>query len=93
MYALVKKGANPKGEPTSASSVVFIGKKPVMNYVTACITFFKRGEEEDVIKARGRAINRAIDTAELLQRALVKNLKIKRINIDTEEIVRTEGRK
>ena len=40
----------------SAENVVLIGRKPVMNYVIACLTFFNAGEEEVVVKARGRAI-------------------------------------
>ncbi|MFC1487538.1 DNA-binding protein Alba [Thermoproteota archaeon] len=72
-------------------NVVLIGKKPVMNYVTACITFFNRGEQLVVIKARGRAITRAVDTVELLRRGFVKNLEIKSIEINTEELLRVEG--
>jgi DNA-binding protein len=90
---LAKKEMKPKGEPAPMEGVVFIGKKPIMSYVTACITFFNRGEDQVVVKARGRAISRAVDTVELLRRAFIKNLKIKRINIDTEELERVEGQK
>ena len=71
--------------------MVLIGKKPVMNYVTACITFFNSGGKQVVVKARGRAICRAVDTVELLRRAFIKDLEIKVINISTEELVRVEG--
>lgn len=74
-----------------AENVVLIGRKPVMNYVTACITFFNSGEKQVVVKARGRAICKAVDTVELLRRAFIKNLEIKNISIDTEELVRTES--
>ena len=67
-------------------NVVFIGRKPVMNYVVACLTFFNAGESEIVVKARGRAISAAVDTVELLKRAFVKNLEHKSIEIGTEEI-------
>ena len=73
------------------SNVVLIGKKPVMNYVTACITFFNSGELNVVVKARGRAISRAVDTVELLRRAFIKNLEIQSIKISTEELFRIEG--
>jgi DNA-binding protein len=79
------RGAN------KSDNVVLIGKKPIMNYVTACITFFNSGEKQVVVKARGRAISRAVDTIELLRRAFVKNLKINNINISTEELFRAEG--
>ena len=85
VMSLVDKETGDKVE-----TVVFIGKKPVMNYVTACITFFNRGEKYVVIKARGRAICKAVDTVELLRRAFVKNLEIKRIDIGTEELAINE---
>jgi len=62
-----------------------------MNYVTACITLFNSGEKQVIVKARGRAICRAVDTIELLHRAFIKDLEIKHIAINTEEMVRTEG--
>jgi len=78
---------------TRAENVVLIGRKPVMNYVVACITFFNSGEKEVTVKARGRAISRAVDTVELLRRAFVKDLEVKGISIGTEEVTREEGRK
>jgi DNA-binding protein len=90
---LVNKGVKPEEETTQTENVVLIGRKPVMNYVTACITFFNSGEKQVVVKARGRAICRAVDTVELLHRAFVKDLEIKRIDINTEELVRAEGQK
>jgi len=47
------------------SNSVLIGRKPVMNYVLACITLFHGGAKEVSIKARGRAISRAVDVAEI----------------------------
>ena len=88
---MVNKGAKPEEETTQTDNVVLIGKKPVMNYVTASITFFNSGEKQVIVKARGRAICRAVDTIELLRRAFVKDLEIKRIEINTEELVRAEG--
>jgi DNA-binding protein len=88
---LAKKGAKREEEKTQTDNVVLIGRKPVMNYVTACITFFNSGEKQVVVKARGRAICRAVDTVELLRRAFIKDLEIKDIDIGTEELVRAEG--
>ncbi len=88
---MANKGVKPEEETTNADNVVLIGRKPVMNYVTACITFFNSGEKQVVVKARGRAICRAVDTVELLHRAFVKDLEIERIVINTEELVRAEG--
>jgi len=78
-------------ETVQTDNVVFIGRKPVMNYVTACITFFNSGEKYVIVKARGRAICKAVDTVELLRRAFVKDLEIKSIEISTEELDRVEG--
>ena len=80
-------------DTTKNDNVVLIGKKPVMNYVTACITFFNSGEKQVVVKARGRAISRAVDTVELLRRAFVKDLEINCIDINTEELFKIEGQK
>jgi len=88
-----KKTAPKKPAEKPAENVVFIGRKPVMNYVVACLTFFNSNETEVTVKARGRAISRAVDTIELLRRAFVKDLGIKNIKIDTEEMTREDGQK
>ena len=87
---MAKKETKPE-ETTRTDNVVLIGKKPVMNYVTACITFFNSGEKKVFVKARGRAICGAVDTVELLRRAFVKDLEIKNIAIRTDELDRTES--
>jgi len=91
--SLSNNDSKPNAATTNNDNVVFIGKKPVMNYVTACITFFNSGEKNVVVKARGRAISRAVDTVEMLRRAFVKNLEINCIDIDTEELFKIEGQK
>ena len=73
-------------------NVVLVGKKPVMNYVVACVTFFNQGINNIVLKARGAAISKAVDVVELLKRAFVKDLVVKNISIGT-EIVERESRK
>jgi DNA-binding protein len=70
----------------SERSAVLIGKKPVMNYVLACITFFHGGAKEVSIKARGRSISRAIDVAEVVMRRFLPDVKIKAIGIGTDQI-------
>ena len=73
-------------------NVVYIGKKPVMNYVLATITAFNEGSKEVVIKARGKAISRAVDTAEVTRTRFLPNLKIKDIKIGTEAMSREDGK-
>jgi len=78
-------------EQKTENNAVLIGRKPLMNYVVACLTFFNAGEEEISVKARGRAISRAVDTVELLRRAFAKDVTVKKINIGTEELSLPEG--
>jgi len=77
-------------EEAPSESMVFIGKKPVMNYVVACLTSFNSGAKKVLVKARGRAISRAVDTVELLRRSFAKDIEIESIEIGTEEIMRPE---
>jgi len=74
-------------------NVVLIGKKPVMNYVIACLTFFNSGAKRVSVKARGKAISCAIDTVQLLRHSFIKDLKIQEIIIGTEELISSGGEK
>lgn len=76
-----------------SENTVFVGRKPVMNYVVACMTFFNSGSQKVVVKARGRAISRAVDTVELLRRVFVKDLQLQGISVGTEQVTRGEGQK
>jgi DNA-binding protein len=67
-----------------------IGKKPIMNYVLACITFFHGGANEVSIKARGRSISRAIDVAEVVRHRFLPDAKIKNISIGTDKLLLQE---
>jgi DNA-binding protein len=67
-------------------NAVLIGKKPIMNYVLACITFFHGGAKEVSIKARGRSISRAIDVAEVVRHRFLPEIKIKKIGIGTDQL-------
>ncbi len=66
--------------------VVYIGKKPVMNYVLAVITQFNEGAKEVSIRARGRAISRAVDVAEIVRNRFLPEVRVKEIKIGTEEL-------
>jgi len=68
------------------SNAVLIGRKPVMNYVLACITLFHGGANEINVKARGRAISRAVDVVEVTRRRFMPDLKVKNIGIGTEQL-------
>jgi len=70
----------------SRSNTVFIGRKPVLNYVLACLTLLKSGESEVLIKARGRSISTAVDVVEVTKNRFVNDLKIVDISIGTERL-------
>jgi len=70
----------------SENSSVLIGRKPVMNYVLACLTLFHGGAKEVSVKARGRAISRAVDVVEIIRRRFLPDVKIRSINIGTEQV-------
>lgn len=79
-----------------ANNVVFIGAKPFMNYVTSVVMQFTlRQNKEVAIKARGKFINRAVDVAEVVRKKFLKdkNIDLKGINIDSEELENKEGKK
>lgn len=72
-------------------NTVFIGSKPTMNYVLAVVTQFNSGDEV-VLKARGRAISRAVDVAEIVRNRFVSDAKVKDIKIGTEPLTTEEGK-
>ena len=69
---------------------VLIGKKPVMNYVLACISLFHDGASEISVKARGRAISRAVDVVEVTRRRFMPDLKVQEIRIGTDQLASFE---
>jgi DNA-binding protein len=72
--------------------IVFIGSKPPMDYVLAIITGLTASNAKEIIlKARGQAITTAVDAAEITRRRFMKDLKISKISIGTEEMPPREG--
>lgn len=72
-------------------NAVLIGQKPAMNYVLACITLFHGGTNEISVKARGRAISRAVDVCEIVRRRFMTDVKIKSVEIGTQQMPAREG--
>ncbi|HIH86992.1 MAG TPA: DNA-binding protein Alba [Methanosarcinales archaeon] len=71
--------------------VVFIGNKPVMNYVLAVVTQFSSGANNVTIKARCRAISRTVDVAEVVRKRFLEDVELKDILISTEKITSDRG--
>jgi DNA-binding protein len=72
-------------------SVVFVGSKPVMNYMLAVVTQFNGGAKEVRIMARGRAISRVVDVAEVSRARFLADISVKNIQISTEVLNTDRG--
>jgi DNA-binding protein len=82
-----------KKSKTTDENTIFVGNKPPMSYVLAVVTQFNNNNSDEVIiKARGRSISRAVDTAEIARNRFMKNAEIKDIKIGTESMTNEEGR-
>jgi archaea-specific DNA-binding protein len=97
-----QKSDNPREEGLK-DNTIFIGGKPLVNYIRGVITqFTKWNSSEVIIKSRGKFISKAVDVAEVAKRSLedkkinIKDIKIasesfesegKRTNISTMDIV------
>jgi len=78
-------------EKRADENVIYVGKKPPMSYVLAVVTQFNTsGSDEVVIKARGRSISTAVDTAEIVRNRFITDTKVKDIKISTESITNEE---
>ena len=73
------------------NSYVYVGKKPLMAYVLAAVMQINTDSREVIIRARGQAISRAVDVAEILRNKFVRNAKVKDIRIATETLAREDG--
>src|SRR3990172_4717253 len=79
--------AMAKGDNT-----VYIGQKEAMTYIMAAMAHFAGGEEEVIIKARGRNISLAVDVAEMLRSRYLPDVKVKNVQIATEKVQRDDGK-
>ena len=63
-----------------------------MRYVTAMITAYnQQGVDSIIIKARGRAISRAVDVAEITRNRFITGLEVPTIAIETEQLPGMDG--
>ena len=72
-------------------NIIYIGRKPVMAYCLAVMTALKNANAEVTLMARGRAISKAVDVAEVVKNQFISDLKIKDINIGTEQLETENG--
>lgn len=81
-----KEAKETKAKSEEKDNVVFIGKKPSMSYVLAVVTQFSDAQNKIFLKARGRAISKAVDVAEIVRNKFVQDVKVTDIKIGTEEL-------
>ncbi|MCW4049783.1 MAG: DNA-binding protein Alba [Candidatus Bathyarchaeota archaeon] len=72
-------------------NIVYIGRKPVMAYCLAVMTALKHEDSEVILMARGRAISKAVDVAEVVRNQFISDLVVKDISIDTEQLESEDG--
>jgi DNA-binding protein len=69
------------------SNVILVGRKPVMNYVMAILALLNQGIDEVIVKARGRAISKAVDAVEIVRnKLLVDRVDVKDIKIGSQVV-------
>jgi len=86
------KKSETEGEK-AGDNTIYVGQKPPMSYVLAVITQFNsNGSNRVILKARGRSISTAVDTAEIVRNRFMKDAKLKDIKIGTESVTNEEGR-
>lgn len=79
-------------QPTGPRDTIYIGKKPLMAYVTS--TLIQLANIPSVsIKARGMSISRAVDVAQIISRKTENaGYKIGNINISSEALESQDGK-
>ncbi len=84
---------NKKSEREN-DNVIFVGNKPLVNYIRAVIIQFnKENVQEITIKSRGKFISKAVDVAEVSKRSLEeKKVSIKNISVSSETF-ESEGKR
>ncbi len=73
-------------------NVIFVGRKPPMNYVLGILTSFSGSNAKEVtLKARGQSITTAVDAVEIARRRFMRDLSVAKITLGTEEMPPREG--
>jgi DNA-binding protein len=76
----------------TSSNEIFIGKKPLMTYVTATLVQLAN-EPTVLIKARGKSITRAVDVAQIIVKRMdTLGYKIGPIKLGSETVQSDDGK-
>lgn len=77
---------------TEAKNEVFVGKKPIMVYVSAALLQLSN-EPEITIKARGMSIPKAVDVSQIMIKKMDKlGYEIKKIELGSEQLQSQDGK-
>ena len=84
--------SNNANTEMKANNEIFIGKKPLMTYVTATLVQLAN-EPIVIIKARGKSITRAVDVAQIIvKRMATLGYKIGPVKIGSELVQSQDGK-
>lgn len=74
--------------------IVFVGDKPTMTYVFEVVGQLLSGAPEVKVKARGKAISRAVDVAEIVRRHKLTEgaVQVHHVRIGTERLTNRDGK-
>jgi archaea-specific DNA-binding protein len=83
---------NKANTEIKANNAIFIGKKPLMTYVTATLVQLAN-EPIVIIKARGKSITRAVDVAQIIVKRMdTLGYKIGPVKIGSQAVQSQDGR-
>ena len=74
-----------------SAPTVLIGQKPLSRYVLACLFALQQNGSVEV-KARGRAILKALGAVQVLREGLVRGLEVEYVDVGTERFQGKDGR-
>jgi DNA-binding protein len=74
-----------------SAPTVMVGRKPVSSYVLACLHALQQNGSVEV-RARGRAIPKAIGAVQVLREGLVRDLEVESVDIGTERLQGKDGK-
>jgi DNA-binding protein len=95
---MAPKNQKVLGEPLGVlhnDNVIFIGEKPLINYVRGIsVQLSVKKSPEVIVRSRGRFISKAVDVVEVAKRRFLEKegIKVKEIKIASEEFER-DGKK
>lgn len=71
-------------------NVVYIGRKPALNYCQAIIQSLYENKSVKLL-ARGNAISKAVDAVEITKNRFLDDVEVKTIEIGTEQLQSSNG--